>query len=475
MINMGKCRYIALTDINPSCLPRAEKDDIQSLIRLLLYTNEIDVEGIILCSSCFLKRGGGKQAAAIVSQILDAYDSIKSNLDHNSGGYPDTQRLRKVVHLGIPAYGQSPGRGFAEKRYQDNPGVQQIIRAVDASDPRPVWIGLWGGANTLAQAIWQVSRTRSGAELDAFLRKLRIHAISDQDNSGKWLRREYGDRLFYIVTPSPGTVAGIKEYFRAVWPGISADQNGHGSEDGIRGGGFSGADKELIGEPWLDRHIRARGPLGRLYPKTVYIMEGDTPAFPGLLPNGLNEPEHPDWGGWAGRYVRTVSPEGAPIWDGGTDEVRGSDGKLYRSPQAGLWRWRPDFQHDFAARMEWTTDAFENCSHPPVVRLDQPKVLRVRPGETVELDAGASESPDGVPLSFRWFWYPEAGMSPIRAELTATEGPRTTVTCVGGGSFHLILAATGARKYPLCRYRRIVVKCSSKANAGRFEERGGSS
>lgn len=467
---MEKCRYIALTDINASRLPWAEKDDIQSLIRLLLYANEIDLEGIILCSSCFLKRGGGKRAAALVSEILDAYGSVKPGLDRNGGGYPDTRRLKGLVRLGIPAYGKSPGNGFAEERYQDNPGVRQIIQAADAPDPRPVWIGLWGGANTLAQAVWQVGRTRSGPELDAFLSRLRIHAISDQDNSGMWLRKEYGDRLFYMVTPSPGTMSGAKEYFRAVWPGISADQNGHGSEDGIHGGGFSGADIELVGEPWLNRHIR-RGPLGRLYPKTVYIMEGDTPAFLGLIPNGLNEPERPDWGGWAGRYVRAVSLEGAPIWDGGADEVRGCDGQPHRSPQAGLWRWRPDFQRDFAARMEWTAGAFESCSHPPVVRLDQPGLLRVRPGETVELDAGASESPDGVPLSFRWFWYPEAGTLPVRAELAGAESPRASVTLLGEGTYHLILSVTGARRHPLCRCRRIIFHCSAGADLAGEEER----
>ena len=34
---MEKCRYIALTDINPGHFPWTEKDDIQSLVRLLLY------------------------------------------------------------------------------------------------------------------------------------------------------------------------------------------------------------------------------------------------------------------------------------------------------------------------------------------------------------------------------------------------------------------------------------------------------
>ena len=107
VIDMEKCRYIALTDINPSRLPWAEKDDIQSLIRLLLYSNEIDLEGVILCSSCFLKRGGGETAVSLVHQILDAYASVKPCLDANSEGYPDPEKLRALVCPGIPAYGKA--------------------------------------------------------------------------------------------------------------------------------------------------------------------------------------------------------------------------------------------------------------------------------------------------------------------------------------------------------------------------------
>ncbi len=460
---MEKCRYIAVTDVNPARFRWTEKDDIQSLVRLLLYSNEIDIEGIVLCSSCFLKRGGGKKAATTVNRLLDAYAAVKPNLDRHAEGYPEAETLRQRVFLGIPAYGAAPGTGFAEKRYLHNPGVQCIIHAVDQAQEDPVWIGLWGGANTLAQAVWQVSRSRSEGELNDFLGKLRIHSISDQDNSAHWLRQQFGDRLFYIVTPSAGSMAGAKEYFRAVWPGISADRHSHGSEDGIHGGGFFGAETELVSDRWIEAHIREKGPLGRQYPKTVYIMEGDTPAYLGLIPNGLNVPERPDYGGWGGRYQQARSPENAPIWTGAADCVLGDDGAEHCSPQASLWRWREAFQYDFAARMEWSADGmFDHCSHPPIVRLNVPDVLRVAPGQTVILDAGASVSPDGVPLSFRWFWYPEAGDAPVQTNLSGADTPRVAVQIpplpenADGAQFHLILEVTGARKFSLVRYRRII-------------------
>lgn len=45
---------------------------------------------------------------------------------------------------------------------------------------------------------------------------------------------------------------------------------------------------------WLETNIRI-GPLGAHYLNWSFIMEGDTPAFLGLVPNGLNAPEHPVW------------------------------------------------------------------------------------------------------------------------------------------------------------------------------------
>ncbi|WP_455501417.1 nucleoside hydrolase-like domain-containing protein [Gemmiger sp.] len=453
---MERCRYIALTDVNPSRLPWAERDDIQSLVRLLLYANEVDLEGIILCSSCFLKCGGGRGAEKIVQDMLDAYATAKPNLDRHAPGYPGADALRARVYGGIPAFGQAAGRGFAEDKYSNNPGVQCIIRAVDAPDPRPVWVGLWGGANTLAQAIWQVSRTRSDAALKHFLHKLRILSISDQDNSAAWIRQNWGDDLFYRVEPSEGTTKGTKDYCRAVWPGISGDHFQHGSEDGIHGGGFTGANKEVFREEWLDEHIRAVGPLGACYPKTVYMAEGDTPAFLGLLPNGLNKPEHPELGGWAGRYVQAIGPEQTLIWSGSADTVTGTDGKPHTGPQAGLWRWRTDFQNEFAARMQWTVQPeYARCVHPPIIRFQGETPDRCYPGRSVVLDASPSVNPDGGPLAFQWFWYTELCSKAALPTLTQTAPGCVTVTMQEEGRFHLVLAVRGEKAPCITRYARI--------------------
>lgn len=418
----------------------------------------------------FLKKPSQSKQIQIIQRIINAYAEVKPKLDVHASDYPDGAFLHSIVHLGIGEYGAAPERGFAHTRYEKNPGVECIIRAVDSPDPRPVWIGIWGGANTLAQAVWQVSQTRSEQELNRFLGKLCVYSISDQDMAGLWLRQAFGDRLMYIVTPSAGTIRGSNEYFRAVWPGISGDYFSHGSEDGTKPGGFTGAPWNMINTAWLEKNIVSVGSYGKHYPMPVYLTEGDTPAFLGLIPNGLNEPEHPEFGGWGGRHTLT-RPEALPfsnrekhaIYTGGKDEVMGVDGKLRHSEQASLWRWRGDFQNDFAARMQWTLHGrYSDCIHAPAVNLETSSRLTIRPGEIVSLDASASESPDGLPLSFLWYVYNEAGnyAGPVRIE--NSNGAQAAIhipnDLLESTEIHMILEVSCGRcGFQMKSYQRVIL------------------
>lgn len=68
-----KQRLIVLTDINRGI----EIDDIQSLVRLLLYSHEIDIEGLIATTSCFLKRGARKRQKGCILRVIAAYEKVK--------------------------------------------------------------------------------------------------------------------------------------------------------------------------------------------------------------------------------------------------------------------------------------------------------------------------------------------------------------------------------------------------------------
>lgn len=60
---------------------------------------------------------------------------------------------------------------------------------------------VWGGANTLAQALWDARNECTPVELGELIDRLRVYTISDQDDAGPWLRREFPG-LSYIVSPS---------------------------------------------------------------------------------------------------------------------------------------------------------------------------------------------------------------------------------------------------------------------------------
>lgn len=441
-------RLFVLTDIG------GDPDDKMSMVRLLTYANHLDIEGLVATHV------SDKVNPEAIQKVAEAYGKVRDNLELHEPGFPTADFLLKRISHGLPIDDmEAVGEG------KDSPGSEALIRAVDRDDPRPLWVTVWGGPNVLAQALWKIRETRSAEELTNFVAKLRVYAISDQDNSGPWIRKEFPE-LFYIVTPGINASGG---FHYATWIAIGGDKF-HGR--------FGGADFQLVSNEWLDRHIR-KGPLGAEYPHWEFMMEGDTPSFLNLVNNGLSDPERPDWGGWGGRYELYtprmerwfMEPETRPIWTNAQDEVLGNDSQWHTTNHATIWRWRSAYQNDFAARMDWTIKPYAEANHPPAPMLDHPALIKAKPGERVNLSATSSTDPDGDALSYEWFVYEEAGTRVMSNSRTGNKldivnfdqsqawfNVKTSrVKPPGSGTMHIILAVTDHGSPRLTRYKRVIV------------------
>jgi len=441
-----KPRLFVLTDIG------GDPDDQMSMVRLMTYANHIDIEGLV---------ANRRDQYVRIEKIVEAYGEVRDNLELHEPGFPEADKLMACI-----AEGRDAKDFDAATQAEASAGVKLLIDAVDRDDPRPLWVNIWGGPNMLGQTLWRIRATRSPEEVAKFVSKLRVYSISDQDPTGPVIRAAFPD-LFYIVTPGANAGGG---FHHATWIAIGGDKF-HGR--------FGGADFQLVTNEWLDRNIRRKGPLGKTYPHWEFMMEGDSPAFMNLINNGLSVPEHPDWGGWGGRYELYTpktekwfyQPETRPIWTNVQDEVLGNDGEWHTTNHATIWRWREAYQNDFAARMDWTIKPYEKANHPPMVKLDHPAVIKAKPGERVNLSALGSTDPDGDPLSYEWFCYEEAGTrrmsnsrTGIKHDIIGFDQPKawlkvktSRVMAPGTGTMHIILAVTDHGSPRLTRYKRVII------------------
>src|SRR5262249_49788031 len=133
------------------------------------------------------------------------------------------------------------------------------------------------------------------------------------------------------------------------------------------------------------------------------IKEGDTPSFLHLVPNGLGDRARVDLGSWGGRFEGRRNRY-ADVADRDLDTTHDPDPRM-----SAVYRWRPAFQADFQARLDWCVKPYAVANHPPIVWIEGPRERTVAPGEEVTLDAGDSTDPDGDALSFAWSIYPVLG------------------------------------------------------------------
>jgi hypothetical protein len=434
-----KPRLVVLTDISTW-----ETDDHESLIRLMVHADMYEIEGIIITTGWSIDDVNKvKQFKDIATSVIDAYQKDLPNLlkRTNQNDFAQDEEIQKI--------GYWPSANYLRKRTMfgsmflgmdkiginnNSDGSNFIIQLADEKDNRPIWVTFWGGGNTLAQSIWQVQHTRSKSELKTFLRKLRVYAITDQDRPQKssfeisshaWMRRNFSDDLLFI-------------WDECAWN----YQNGTGKSN------------------WTDyeKNIQNHGNLGNQYPKYKYGVEGDTPAFLHIMPNGLNNPNEPTQASWGG-YSK---------WGKGEDNNGFSyvnyNGNEYDICNKYEKYFYPATFNNFSARMDWAKDGKGNIN--PIIKIDGDTSLNIitkkaKQGTTISIDASASTDPNGDTLNYKWWIQPEAGTYNGNINILNNTTSKIMINIPSnstGKNFHIICEVTDDGSPQLTTYRRIIVE-----------------
>lgn len=154
-----------------------EQDDLASLIRYLLYTNELDTKGIIYTASRWHWAGNGAGTKfflpdreystpqwtwrwtgthTIQDKVLTAYADIWPNLLNHDPFYPTPDELLALVKIG--------NIDFEGEMSHDSDGSRLIAELLldEGDDDRPLYLQAWGGTNTIARALKSIEEEYAG-------------------------------------------------------------------------------------------------------------------------------------------------------------------------------------------------------------------------------------------------------------------------------------------------------------------------
>ncbi len=498
---------------NEPVLPRIvvttdpELDDNNSLIRFLLYSCDMQIEGLIYASSGFHWKGDGKgtkwyvpgreysrfgldtcpceswrwsKNERFIDDAVEAYEKVYPNLKVHNPDYPAPDELKSTIR-----YGNIEFDGDISK---DSPGSDLIKSLILDDKPGPLFITACGGQSTIARALKSIQEqyeytTEWESVKDKISRKVVLLPSGDQDDT-------------------------YATYIKPNWPGIDYRQFRGGPNYGY--GAQLGASKEdsvYLTASWMKENVSDRGPLGALYrvwgdgkqmvkgdnmdyfglsgytndelkkmgyvvwmpvqPKGSWLGEGDDPTFMNMLGNGLRAYEAGSYGGWGGREEGNSDTTSQDISAGAIPNAQSRLNK--QGNKSAKDPAYPDFfpqaQLDFAARLKWSvTSKYSEANHEPVVKIEGPLNILAYAGEKIRLN-GAVSDPDGNAVSIKW-WQFMIGTYSEKVVISNPDSLQAEIlipkNAKGGQTIHLIFEAMDNGAPSLTSYQRIIITIKDK-------------
>ena len=482
-----------------------ELDDNNSLIRFLLHSSEMDVEGLIYASSGYHWKGDGKgtrwyvpgreyarfgldtcpctswrwtKNERFIDQAVEAYEKIYPNLKVHDPNYPLPALLKSKIR-----YGNIEFDGDFSK---NSPGSDLIRSLMLDNKPGKLFITAWGGQSTIARA---------------------LKSIQDEyEHTSQWeaIKTKISGKV--VLLPSGDQDDAYAKYIKPNWPGIEYRQFTGGPNYGY-GAQLRASPEDLVylTPLWMKQNITDRGPLGRLYrvwgdgkqmvkgdrmdyfglvgytdeqlrkmgyavwmpvqPKGAWLGEGDDFTFMNMLGNGLRAYEQGGYGGWGGRVADELqrSPSASAAGDTSQQAMASALSTMNEQMNKSAYG-APDFfpaaQRDFAARLKWSvTPQYSGANHPPLVMIEGPLNVLALPGETIKLN-GAASDPDKDKVDVKW-WQFQVGSyaGKVRIWNAATRQVKVLIPkdAIAGQTIHLVFEASDNGAPSLTAYQRVII------------------
>jgi len=478
-----------------------ELDDNNSLIRFLLYSSDVQVEGLVYASSGFHWKGDGKgtkwfvpgreyarfgldtcpctswrwdKNERFIDNAVEAYEKVYPNLKTHNANYPAPAELKSKVRFG--------NIEFDGDISKNSPGSELIKDAILDDKPGKLFITAWGGQSTIARALKAIqeqyeSTTQWTAIKEKIYRKVVLLPSGDQDDT-------------------------YAKYIRPSWPGIEYRQFSGGPNYAY--GAQLGAKPQnavYFTPAWLKENVTSRGPLGALYrvwgdgkqmvkgdkmdyfgmsgytdaelrkmgyavwmpvqEKGSWIGEGDDFTFMNMPGNGLRAYEDVTYGGWGGRGTGVHENEAFSfnMSDTSQEAMASALSSVNKGEKPVYPEFFPAAMEDFAARLKWSvTPKYADANHEPVVTIEGPLNILANPGDKIRLN-GKVTDPDGNEVTIKW-WQFQVGSYPGKVEIINPTSPQARIVIpkdAAGQTIHIVLDSTDNGTPALTRYQRVVV------------------